>query len=125
MELKDYFKRTRGTAILSTSDGKGKIDVSVYPLRPHMADENTVVLIMERNEALRNLQANPQAVLVFLEREEKLQGVRLMLRQTGLEKEVGVGFSLRSKKYSAGNAVERFLVYFEVQQTFPLVESAE
>jgi hypothetical protein len=125
MELTDYFKRTKGTGILSTSDDSGNVDVAVYPVRPHMVDETTMVLIMERGNPLRNLQTNPCAVFVFLELEARLQGKRLYVRHTRLEKEVGVGFSPKSKKYSAQSAVERFLVYFEVQEAKPLVTAGE
>ncbi len=122
MALQEYFKITKGTGILSTADDKGQLEVTVYPLRPHLLDDETMLLVMENNVALQNLKANPRAVFTFLVAGNRLEGKKLIIDMTDLKKEVGVGFSMRGKKLQSRETLERFLVYFKIEQELPLVE---
>ena len=45
MDIKDYFENAEGNGILSTADGKGKVDAAIYS-RPHFMDDGTIALIM-------------------------------------------------------------------------------
>lgn len=122
MALQEYFKNTKGTGILSTADDKGQIEVAVYPLRPHLLDNENMLLVMENNIALHNLKANSRAVFTFLVAGNRLEGKKLIINMTDLKKEVGVGFSMRGKKLQSKETLDRFLVYFKIEQDLPLIE---
>ena len=55
MELREYFEKNEGKAILSTADGDGKVDAAVYA-RPHFLDDDTIALIMRDRLTHHNLQ---------------------------------------------------------------------
>ena len=66
MELKDYFETTRGTGVLSTADGEGRVDAAVYA-RPHFMEDGSLAFIMRDRLTHSNLQTNPYAAYLFLE----------------------------------------------------------
>jgi len=75
MDLKTYFETTKGTGVLATADGAGKVDIAVYS-RPHVLEGGKIALIMRDRLSHHNLQSNPHAAYLFIEASPSYQGKR-------------------------------------------------
>ena len=123
MGLNDYFETSEGTGILATADSDGNVDLAIYA-SPHMADDSTVVLVMSDKLSYANLQANPKAAYMFIEKAKGYQGKRLYLQKIREENDPEVVQSIRRRKRygEGGEAVSgSSAVYFNVTKTRPLV----
>ena len=123
MELKDYFENTEGTGILATAYTDGKVDVAIYA-HPHFFDADTIGLIMRGRLSHRNLQCNPYAAYMFIEKGKGYQGKRLYLQKIREETDPEVIEELRRKpkrEYSDSSDEGTYLVYFRVERVRPLV----
>jgi len=67
MSLTEYFDTAEGTGILATADSDGNVDLAIYA-RPHMTDDDTVVLVMSDKLSHANLQTNPKAAYMFIKK---------------------------------------------------------
>ena len=67
MKLSDYFEKKKGKGVIATADGNGKVGTAVYG-RPHFINEKTVAFIMADRLMHKNLQSNPSASYLFMER---------------------------------------------------------
>ena len=122
MDLKEYFEENKGTSVLATADSEGKVDNAIYS-RPHVINDKTVTLIMKDKLSYANLQSNPHACLLFIEKSEGYKGKRFYLTKICQEDDQEKINSLRRHKHSnleAENA-KRFLVHFRVDNVRPLV----
>lgn len=123
MSLTDYFESTEGTGILSTADSDGNVDSAIYA-HPHMEDDETLVLVMSDKLSHANLQTNPKATYMFIEKAKGYQGKRLYLQKTREENDPELVQSIRRRKRydEAGEAASgSSAVYFKVVKTRPLV----
>jgi len=122
MNLSDYFETTQGTGILATSNSVGQVDVAIYA-RPHVTDENTVAFIMRPRLSHENIQSNPHAAYMFIEKGEGYKGRRLYLTKLREETDPALIESLRRKdrKTDVKSDEKSFLVYFHVDKIRPLV----
>jgi len=122
MNLSDYFENTQGTSILATSNSDGQVDVAIYS-RPHVTDEDTVAFIMRDRLTHENLQSNPHAAYMFIEKTEGYKGKRLYLTRLREETDPAIIDSLRRKerKTNSKTGEKSFLVYFHVDKIRPLV----
>ena len=123
MELNNYFENTEGTGILATADADGKVDVAIYA-RPHVFDADAIGLIMRDRLSHRNLQSNPHAAYMFIEKGKGYQGKRLYLQKIREEADPQVIEEIRRKPkrdYSDSSDEDTFLVYFRVDRVRPLV----
>jgi len=122
MNLSDYFETTQGSGILATSNSVGQVDVAIYA-RPHVTDENTVAFIMRPRLTYENIQSNPHAAYMFIEKGEGYKGKRLYLTKLREETDPALIESLRRKdrKTDAKSDEKCFLVYFHVDKVRPLV----
>ena len=122
MSLLDYFENTKGTGVLATADSKGNVDAAIYA-RPHVQDETTVAFIMRDKLSHSNLQTNPSAVYLFIEKAEGYVGKRLYL--TKLREETSPEAIAAMRRRQHGHSCEDeghcFLVYFKVDKVRPLV----
>jgi len=66
-DLKTYFENTEGIGVLSTADAEGRVDAAVYS-RPHSMEDGTLAFIMRDRLTHRNLQSNPHAAYLFIEK---------------------------------------------------------
>ncbi|MFZ9034359.1 MAG: pyridoxamine 5'-phosphate oxidase family protein, partial [Anaerohalosphaeraceae bacterium] len=78
MDLKEYFENSEGLGILSTADANGNVDSAIYA-SPHVTGEDTIALIMRPRLSLDNIQHNPKAVYMYIEKGPGYQGRRLYL----------------------------------------------
>jgi hypothetical protein len=123
MDLTKYFEETKGFGVLATADEKGHVDVAVYS-RPHIFDEKTVAFIMAGRLTHHNLQSNPYAAYLFREQGSGYTGVRLFLSKLREETDSELLHSIRRRHYASpeGEKQEpRFLVFFTVDRTLPLI----
>ncbi|MBN2270830.1 MAG: pyridoxamine 5'-phosphate oxidase family protein [Sedimentisphaerales bacterium] len=123
MSLTDYFETTEGTGILATADSDGNVDLAVYA-RPHMTDEQTIVLIMSDRLSHANLQTNPKAAYMFIEKTKGYVGKRLYLQKIREDNDAELVQSIRRhKRYDqeGGTESQSSAVYFKVNKIRPLV----
>ena len=122
MNLSDYFENTQGTSILATSNSEGQVDLAIYS-RPHVTDEDTVAFIMRDRLSHENLQSNPHAAHMFIEKTEGYKGKRLYLTRLREETDPEIIDSLRRKERKADSKTKEksFLVYFKVDKIRPLI----
>jgi len=86
-ELKEVFNKRPRIGALSTSDGKGNVNVAVFG-SPQMIDDNTIVMGIGNNRSYRNLQENPKAVFIIMEpgaTAPEWKGVRVYLETVSIE----------------------------------------
>jgi hypothetical protein len=120
MELREYFEKTEGRAILATADGDGNVDAAVYA-RPHFMDDGTIALIMRDRLTHHNLQSNSHACYLFMEKGPGYKGKRLFLTKLREEQDTELLQSLRRRQYLNEKDEAKFLVFFKVDKELPLV----
>jgi putative heme iron utilization protein len=123
MDLKKYFEDARGTGVLSTADGQGRVNVAVYA-RPHVMEDGTLAFIMSDRLSRHNVEQNPNAAYLFLEDKTERAGIRLNLTKVRESEDADLIARLRRRSYppedEAGMGKLR-LVYFTVEHQRPLV----
>lgn len=123
MDLANYFTDRQGLGILSTADGKGRVDAAIYA-RPHLMEDGTLAMIMRDRLTHRNLQENPYAVYLFLERVPGYQGLRLYLKKVREDDDPELIQQLTRRSLTAEEdraKGPKFMVYFAVEQVRQLV----
>lgn len=123
MDLKHYFEETEGRGVLATADSEGKVDVAVYS-RPHVMDHDTVAFIMRERLTHENLNSNPHAAYLFMEKSEKYIGKRLFLTKVKEEKDTDLARSLRRRQYP-DDGEPLYLVRFRIDKILPLVGAGD
>jgi hypothetical protein len=127
MELSEYFEKAKGLGVLATVNGCGHVDTALYS-RPHFMEDGTVAFVMKNRLSHANLQANPFASYLFVEKGPGYQGKRLYLRKVGEEQETERLYNLRRRPAppdADARNTPRFLVFFELEQVRPLVGDGE
>lgn len=123
MSLTEYFDTAEGTGILATADSDGNVDLAIYA-RPHMTDDDTVVLVMSDKLSHANLQTNSKAAYMFIEKSKGYRGKRIYLQKIREENDAELIQSIRRRKRydEEGEAVSgSSAVYFKVNKIRPLV----
>lgn len=120
MKLDEYFDQKKGIGVLSTADSEGKVDAAIYA-RPHFMEDGTLAFIMRDRLSHHNLQSNPHAAYLFKEEGSGYKGKRLFLTRVREEENTELLDSLRRRKSAYGNGEDRFLVFFKLDKTLPLV----
>jgi hypothetical protein len=122
MELKEYFESAKGTGILATADGDGKVDLAVYA-KPHFMDDGAIAFIMADRLSHHNLQTNNHAAYMFLEDGPGYKGKRFFLTKLREEKDSDLLYALRSRTYpkKGEDGQSRFLVFFKIEKELPLI----
>jgi hypothetical protein len=121
MNIKDYFETTNGMGILGTADNKGNVDCALYAT-PHVMDEETIAFIMRPRLSYHNVQQNPKAVYMYVEKGPGYKGKRLYLEMTHLESDMEKVSSIRRKSHGGSDEADAKLVYFKVMLTRPLTD---
>jgi len=122
-ELQDYFEKNAGPGILATADAQGKVNQAVFA-RPHVMEDGTAAFIMPHRLTHHNLQENPQASYLFMEKGPGYKGKRLYLTKIREEQDTELLYSLRRRTYPEEKEKlegPRFLVFFRVDQVLPLI----
>jgi hypothetical protein len=123
MILQDYFENIEGTGILATADSDGMVDLAIYA-RPHFFEEDTIAFVMLGRLSHKNLQTNPRAAYMFIEKGKGYKGKRLYLRKLREEKNSRLIDNIRRRPASEdvdSASEDRYLVYFCVEGIRPAV----
>ena len=122
-DLKNYFENITRHGVLATADAKGMVNQAVFA-RPHCMDDGTVSFIMPNRLTHKNLQENPHAAYLFMEKGPGYKGKRLYLTKVREEQDTELLYSLRRRTYPEEKEKlegPRFLVFFRVDQVLPLI----
>jgi len=121
MDWKTYFETTEGVGILATADKSGNVNAAVYA-RPHVQEDGTIAFIMQPQVSYANLQINPKAVYLFLEKTEGYKGHRFYLlknrEESSTEKIQAV--RRRGHKQTDKTKEKAKLVFFHIDHIRPL-----
>ncbi len=123
MDLKGYFATSQGTGVLSTADGKGRVDAAIYA-RPHIMADGTIAMIMRERLTHQNLQENPYAAYLFMENGPGYQGVRLFLKKVREDDNPELIQEMTRKSLSPAEDKAKgpkFIVYFQLEKLLPLI----
>jgi Pyridoxamine 5'-phosphate oxidase len=124
MELKEYFENAKGTGILATADGDGKVDAAVYA-RPNIMEDGSLAFIMRDRLSHHNLQSNSHATYVFIEHGPGYKGKRLYLTKVREEQDTELLESLRKRLYIDARDESKYLVIFNVTKELPLIGDSQ
>jgi hypothetical protein len=120
MNLNDYFGNTKGLGIMSTADAAGKVDAAIYA-RPHIMEDGTLAFIMRDRLTHHNLNSNPHANYLFKEDGPGYKGKRFFLTKVREEQDSDLLLDLRRRQYIDASDESKFLVFFKIDDTLPLV----
>lgn len=120
MELKEYFEDKAGSGILATADSDGKVDAAIYA-RPHIMDDGTIAFIMRDRLTHLNLQSNPHACYMYIEKGPGYRGKRFFLTKIREEEDSELLHSMRRRQYIDEKDESKFLVFFKIDKELPLV----
>ena len=121
MNLADYFENTQGAGILSTADKDGKVNAAVYS-RPYFLEDGTVAMIMRDHLSHVNLQSNPHAAYLFIEKGPGFQGKRLYLTKVREEEKGELLVKLKRRQLTPEEDAEKgilYLVVFNIDKVLP------
>jgi hypothetical protein len=127
MILKDYFEKTQGIGVLATADKSGNVDAAIYS-RPHILDDGSVAFIMRDRLTHSNLNSNPSAAYLFIEKTPGYKGKRLFLTKVREEEDTQLLKDLKRRCISPEEDAEKgakFLVMFKINKILPLVGSGK
>jgi hypothetical protein len=126
MNLAEYFENTNGYGVLSTADKNGKVNTAMYA-RPHFTDETTAAFIMLERLTHANLQENPYAAYLFLEKAPGYKGKRLYLKKIREEEndELVKDLCRRCGYKEHREQLTRHVVFFTVEKVLPLVGAGQ
>ncbi len=115
MSLKEYFSTVDGTGFLATADDQGRVDVAIYS-RPHVISDDEVAFISAESLTHSNLETNPHAAYLFLEKggPKKYAGTRLYLTKVREEDDQEKIRELSRRSYTDDRP--RYLVFFKVDR---------
>lgn len=121
MSLKEYFESTDGIGVLSTADADCNVDSAIYA-SPHFMEEDVVALIMRPRQSYANIQSNPKAAYLYVEKGPGYKGKRLTLEKTGQEDNPEAVNQFRRKGHGCqDDQKQATLVYFKITGVRPLI----
>jgi hypothetical protein len=126
MDLHTYFESTSGLGVLSTADSEGNVNSAIYA-RPHVMEDGSLALIMRDRLSHKNLESNPKAAYLFLEKGPGYQGKRFFLSKVAEEQDQEKIAALRRRTYKDENLDQgdSYLVYFRIDKELPLIGSGQ
>ena len=121
MNLQEYFEGAVGMGILSTADAQGNVDSAIYS-SPHIISEDTIALVMRPRLSFENIQKNPKATYMYIEKGPGYQGCRLYLEKVAEDDNPETVSKYQRTSHGNQDGEGRSsLVYFKVTHTRPLV----
>ncbi|MCP4453245.1 MAG: pyridoxamine 5'-phosphate oxidase family protein [Planctomycetes bacterium] len=121
MNLREYFESSNGYGVLATSSKEGEVNIAIYA-KPHRVDENTLAFIMRSRRSYGNLQTNPTAAYLYIEKDGGYLGKRLHLTKIREEKDHDAIDTIRRKhRTHTGPDSDCTLVIFRIDEIRPAV----
>jgi hypothetical protein len=108
--------------VLATGDDQGSVNLAVYA-RPYVIDDNTVAFSMRERRSFKNIQVNPSAAYLFLEKTGGYKGIRLYLNRIGEETNLEKIKEIKKQhknRYSA-EIEGKHLLYFKITEIRPII----
>ncbi|PIE70093.1 MAG: pyridoxamine 5'-phosphate oxidase [Deltaproteobacteria bacterium] len=127
MDLKKYFNDTDGIGVMSTADDAGKVNGAIYA-RPHLLDDGYLTFIMRNRLNRNNLQRNPYAHYLFLEKGNGFSGIRIYLEKVKeVQDDERIAQLARRKEPSSleKKASSNYLVSFKIIKIIQLIGDKE
>lgn len=113
--------------MLSTADNEGRVDAAIYA-RPHIMEDGRLAMIMRQRLTHKNLQVNPYAVYLFVEKSPGYRGLRLYLKKLSEDTDPLLIKEMTRRCLSPEEDLAKgpkFLIYFEVEKIRSLVGDDE
>ncbi|PID77905.1 MAG: pyridoxamine 5'-phosphate oxidase [Deltaproteobacteria bacterium] len=126
MDLEQYFKDANGFGVLSTADETGKVNAAIYS-KPHMID-GYACFIMNKKLSKQNLDKNPYAHFLFMEKGEGYKGLRISLEKVKEVQDEELIASLSRRKEASMMKKEnssQYLVSFKIIKVVELIGNKE
>lgn len=120
MNLAEYFAQHDGTAILATADAGGKVDAAVFS-KPLLIEGEVIALLMSDRLSHANLQNNPHAAYLFMEKGPGWQGIRLYIKRLREERNSELARSLIRRRDADAKTLDINLVFFQIEEILPLI----
>ncbi len=123
MKLEKYFNNISGVGVLSTANKDGEVNAAIFAT-PHILKNGQVAFIMRDRLTHKNLQSNPYATYLFMENGGFYKGTRLFLKKTKEDTNSKLIESMSRRRLPPDEDKARgpkFIVYFEITKTLPLV----
>jgi hypothetical protein len=125
MDLRKYFKNTKGLGVLSTADETGKVNAAVYS-KPHVIDDAHVAFIMADKLTHANIKKNSSAVFLYKEDGPGYEGKRIYLKKESETDNQEIISQTCDREYPGVYCEphylkKSFLVTFSVVSVLPLV----
>lgn len=123
MKLGEYFQNISGVGVLSTANKDGEVDAAIFAT-PHVIQDDQVAFIMRDRLTHKNLQSNPFAIYLFMEKGGFYKGTRLFLKKIKESRDPKLIESMSRMRLPPDEDKARgpkFIVYFEITKTLPLV----
>ncbi len=121
MDLHEYFETSNGYGALATSSKDGQVNVAIYA-KPHVITEDTIAFIMRNRRSYGNLQSNPTAAYLYIEKDGGYLGKRLHLTKIKEDKDPEAVDAIRRKQRThTGPDSDCTLVTFRIDEIRPAV----
>ena len=123
MLLKDYLRQVSGTGVLSTSDSAGNVNSAIYS-KPFVTEDGLLAFLMRERQSWRNIEENPHASFMFIEKGKPCHGIRVRLVGVAEESDRELIDRMTRSWISAEEDKElgpKHLVYFRIEQIRKLV----
>ncbi len=126
MKLEDYFSKTTGVGVMSTADGQGTVNSAIYAT-PHFLGDGLLSFIARDRLTRKNLNENPSAHYLFIERNGGFRGIRLSLEKVAEreDEELISKIARRAVEPSESDKPKRFLITFKVKKILNLLGPQE
>jgi len=127
MTLDEYLNSVTGKGVLATADAEGKVDAAIYS-KPHIMEDSTLAFIMRDHLTHHNIGSNPYATYLFIEDGPHFKGIRLFLKKVREDTDPDLIAKMTRRHLTPEQDKEKgpkFLVYFALEKTLPLIGSGE
>ena len=129
MNLHEYFENTIGIGILATADRNGIVNTAIYA-RPHFIDEEYCIFLMADKRSHKNIQENPHASYIFIEKSVEYKGKRLYLTKINESEDSVLANKIRRNRNrfqfdKTDQTRKSFVIYFKVDSIRPLIGDTE
>jgi hypothetical protein len=84
-------------------------------------EDGSIAFIMRDRLTHHNLQSNPNATFLFIEKGPGYEGKRLFLKKVREEQNPELIKKIKRRKYTDDSEEPRFLVFFKLEKELPLI----